>query len=409
LYNNLADAGIESAVKQAQAIKDPVKAQEVFREAIKKTREKLEAPLKLAGVPQAEIDKIMASLDLDPALVEILLSGKSKEEMLLDIAKFRLEAEAAAGRISTVITADNAELYIALAEAEERLRGYETTTYSTPLDATTEPLHKKIAEGVTAGVGFSLNTFSAALDAGLDPFNAAIFTATLAGQTFARLIFAPGIDGEPSRFNRVMTTVNAALGALATMVVKPTIDVIGNAPAVIGAVLSGLNAIAGRVVGATVQVTREFIGGTGLPGSLIDGLFGRNGFIDTGQGFHPRFRPEVHRFANGGIERHVAQIARPGVVPRVWAERETGGEAYLPLAASKRPRSVAILKQVASMFGYQISKAQGYANGGTTGPVSNRNTTANVTIHNLNTNDPDAAVRKLRQAQRDALAVYGNH
>lgn len=113
-------------------------------------------------------------------------------------------------------------------------------------------------------------------------------------------------------------------------------------------------------------------------------------------------------YANGGFESHVAQIARPGVVPRVWAERETGGEAYLPLAASKRPRSVSILKQVAGMFGYQISKAREFSNGGTTSPVTtNRSTSATVNIGTLNTNDPDGAVRKLRQAQRDALAVHG--
>ena len=36
-------------------------------------------------------------------------------------------------------------------------------------------------------------------------------------------------------------------------------------------------------------------------------------------------------FADGGFsEQHIAQIAQPGVIPRVWAEAETGGETYLP-------------------------------------------------------------------------------
>lgn len=60
--------------------------------------------------------------------------------------------------------------------------------------------------------------------------------------------------------------------------------------------------------------------------------------------------------ANGGVlsfasgtERHVAQIAGPGT--RIWAEPETAGEAYIPLAASKRARSEEILARVADMFG----------------------------------------------------------
>lgn len=47
----------------------------------------------------------------------------------------------------------------------------------------------------------------------------------------------------------------------------------------------------------------------------------------------------VDYYAAGGIrENHVAQFAPAGSM-RVWAEPETGGEAYIPLAASKRERS----------------------------------------------------------------------
>jgi len=41
----------------------------------------------------------------------------------------------------------------------------------------------------------------------------------------------------------------------------------------------------------------------------------------------------------------------------VWAEPETGGEAYIPLAQSKRSRSTAILSKVASSFGYGLVPA----------------------------------------------------
>jgi len=78
----------------------------------------------------------------------------------------------------------------------------------------------------------------------------------------------------------------------------------------------------------------------------------------------------VLSFANGG-EHHVAQIAKAGTM-RVWAEPETGGEAYIPLAGAKRGRSTAILADVANQFGYQLvsAGAQSFASGSNPAPVS---------------------------------------
>lgn len=55
-------------------------------------------------------------------------------------------------------------------------------------------------------------------------------------------------------------------------------------------------------------------------------------------------------FASGGFENHVAQIAPAGAM-RLWAEPETGGEAYIPLAPSKRGRSTAILEETNRLMG----------------------------------------------------------
>lgn len=70
----------------------------------------------------------------------------------------------------------------------------------------------------------------------------------------------------------------------------------------------------------------------------------------------------LEQYASGGMrENHVAQIAPPGTW-RLWAEPETGGEAYIPLAPAKRKDSVAIMQAVAKMFGYGMYKfaAGGY-------------------------------------------------
>ena len=59
-------------------------------------------------------------------------------------------------------------------------------------------------------------------------------------------------------------------------------------------------------------------------------------------------------YARGGVrEQHVAQIAPAGAW-RVWAEPETGGEAYIPLAPRKRRRSEAVLREVARRFGLTV-------------------------------------------------------
>ena len=79
-------------------------------------------------------------------------------------------------------------------------------------------------------------------------------------------------------------------------------------------------------------------------------------------------RPGVKTFADGGVENHVAQIARPGDW-RVWAEPETGGEAYIPLAMSKRARSERILADVANRFGMGLTS---FDNGGMVLPYEPR-------------------------------------
>jgi TP901 family phage tail tape measure protein len=69
----------------------------------------------------------------------------------------------------------------------------------------------------------------------------------------------------------------------------------------------------------------------------------------------------VDYYAAGGIrENHVAQIAPAGSW-RVWGEPETGGEAYIPFAQSKRARSLQIWSETGKRLG-----VSGFADGGYT-------------------------------------------
>ncbi len=91
------------------------------------------------------------------------------------------------------------------------------------------------------------------------------------------------------------------------------------------------------------------------PGSYADGAL-VDYYADGGfHGMRPQF------FADGA-ERHVAQIAPAGSW-RVWAEPETMGEAYIPLAPSKRARSRAILEETARRLGGDPAGIQWNADG----------------------------------------------
>lgn len=88
--------------------------------------------------------------------------------------------------------------------------------------------------------------------------------------------------------------------------------------------------------------------------------------IEDGKRFTQANGGVVSYYADGGMrENHVAQIAPAGSW-RVWAEPETGGEAYIPLSKTKRARSLNILDEVASRFGYALQPQNytKYADGG---------------------------------------------
>lgn len=92
-------------------------------------------------------------------------------------------------------------------------------------------------------------------------------------------------------------------------------------------------------------------------------------------------RPPVFGFASG-TENHLAQIAPAGAM-RLWAEPETGGEAYIPLSRMKRRRSERILAEVASRFGgtYLPGRVSQHANGSASEGQAERSATAQTVVN----------------------------
>ncbi|MGY4935071.1 hypothetical protein ACWD7T_28950 [Streptomyces sp. 900116325] len=110
------------------------------------------------------------------------------------------------------------------------------------------------------------------------------------------------------------------------------------------AIQGKINGLTGKTVHVTVKYSTL---GKPYVSPKADG-----GIVQFANGGINRMAGRVRAFANGA-EQHIAQIAQAGEM-RLWAEPETGGEAYIPLAAGKRRRSEAILDRVAEMFGGRV-------------------------------------------------------
>lgn len=132
-------------------------------------------------------------------------------------------------------------------------------------------------------------------------------------------------------------------------------------------VLSAIAASAGR--GAAEAAARELAAGTTTIAEIarqygVELAGGINPILESmGKPIvGPTYRRGSPTFmgptmnADGNLyEDHVAQIA-PGGAWRVWAEPETGGEAYIPLSPAKRTRSVDIWRQVGDRLGVQFQE-----------------------------------------------------
>lgn len=83
------------------------------------------------------------------------------------------------------------------------------------------------------------------------------------------------------------------------------------------------------------------------------------GTVHQGRGIQAYGGIYTERYADGGIRPlpKQAMIARNGPALIQWAEPGTGGEAFIPLAPSRRDRSEQILARVADGFGLQVVKA----------------------------------------------------
>ncbi|WP_448002554.1 phage tail tape measure protein [Agromyces bauzanensis] len=129
----------------------------------------------------------------------------------------------------------------------------------------------------------------------------------------------------------------------------------------------------GRTITLNVQTPglRSTVGNDGGPGGFADG-----GIVEF--------------YAGGGMrEDHRAQFARAGAW-RVWAEPETGGEAYIPLSPAKRGTSVPVLAEAAHRMGFDLVPhgARRFADGGQTVSTGDRSSSSAKAERHLHIHNP---------------------
>lgn len=356
-----------SALEQALAMEDPKVAIETLKTQWGTYRAQLGEQLKLAGLNPAEVEAILKQLDFPPGVVEVLLSGESSEKMKTDIAALMADGKAKTDKPLVAPVKADTSVFDRLIQASTA-KGQQFAGYSfvPKLNANKTPLDQAIAQATVKGNDLDKKTFTPDLDANKSPFDTMLSGARKFGEDFDRAVYESSLN---------------ATGNALTMATSVW-DMIGN--------------FAGKSFTANITATVAKILGGSADGSMHDG---RN--------WDRRYMPKF--FANGGVENHTAQIAKPSSTLRVWAEPETGGEAYIPLAASKRTRSMEILDQVADRFGYEL-----YAKGGIRGGAGSEGSPSGGTHYH---NHIDAApgvnylyaqeiARETTIRQRDMQALY---
>ncbi|MFI8085929.1 phage tail tape measure protein [Kitasatospora sp. NPDC086009] len=323
------------------------------------------------GLTKDEAEKVADSLGLIPGQVGILLKTEGVDSTLADLlaVQTQVKAQPKAVEIKVEALSDQAQIM---------LRSLGLTVETIP--GTREVRISALTDAARANLDQLIKTQSGIADK----------TITMSAETRSAISGLTDVQREIRNTQDKTVTIHAltaeaqqALKDLGFKVetlpggdVKVTANT-SSAQAGIDKIQGALNALRDK----TVHVNVEEVPVAGTRGRMTYG----NREIEADGGIRSAFADggiRTKAFAAGGLngrqlakgarrEQHIAQIARPGEW-RVWAEDESGGEAYIPMAMAKRARSEKILNEVAQRFGGQVvyglggARPQAFADGGLT-------------------------------------------
>lgn len=275
----------------------------------------LRAVAQAAGVENpAAIDALVASFGLLPpeVMVDLQMNGVDASEESIQMVQQRLTE--LPDEVLTFINGDTSGLETKVDESGLRM-AYVASLRADPMIGADDKENLSIVAAATA----RLNELD-----GMEP--------------------TPEIDAEKRALERVVAGAKLDLDSIPDKEAEVIAKTFGFGS------LDEMKRAIDRVQSKTVTVTVRTVGTQ----STITAGRVRGVSAQADGGVYPA--PGVKAFANGG-EHHVAQIAPAGAW-RVWAEEETGGEAYVPLALAKRARSLAIMHDVAARFGHVMVPVQ---------------------------------------------------
>jgi TP901 family phage tail tape measure protein len=267
--------------------------------------------------------------------------------------------------------------------------------------ATAAPVLARLGDNVEQSAA-NVRTAFAAL-----PTDVPITVSAPGGQQVYELLKQLGVEVTTNNEKEIVTTAPLApevlqmleaLGIKVTENNDKTITVTQTGAEVAG---DAIDAIANKEYTAVIKVLADTQAAAIDAGAAIGVAPRANGAIV------PRADGAIVPMAAGGlrmIEKPDQADIYDGVgAGTIFAEEETGGEAYIPLAPAKRQRSTAILAEVARLFGLSLSAPSGAAGASVSadGPVG-----GNI-ITSLSTAVTAPIVSALEQI-RDAIASSGS-
>ncbi|MCG8971741.1 hypothetical protein [Streptomyces sp. CL12-4] len=300
------------------------------------------------GIPKAEAEKLADQMGLVPSTVQTVMSTPGLSEATAEFLALRTELEGIKPGKSIQIEAPTIE-----ARAQLEALGFTVQRI---------PGSKKVS--VTAPTGDAqINIAALAADIAAAPDRKNVTVEAIIKQAEADLESVMGqVRGMKGKKLTIEAPTQIAQDELRKLGFKITdlkdrkISITaptGTPAGQVAALQAAIDALHDKTITlTTTRVTRFVTEGTGSAVAPAHRDYADGGIVHYANGGIRAAASRIRAFA-AGAERHIAQIGRPGEM-RIWNEPETQGEAYLPLARSKRKRSEAILGQVAQMFGGMV-------------------------------------------------------
>ncbi|WP_331756563.1 phage tail tape measure protein [Streptomyces decoyicus] len=338
-FNSIAEGSADAAIaafdfaqSQNKSLPDSLKASQA---EMQKARD---AAIKLGegyGLSTKQAQGVADAMGLIPGQVSILLQTKGVDSTLAELlavqAEFAKVPKSKTVKVDTL--SDGAKKKLEdLGYAVKLIPGTREYKVTAKTEAAKADLANLLKQMQAVPGGKSLNMSAKTAGALRDLENLKAKVAGTHGKTITMNV--PTAEGR-RQLELLGFKIQSTHGKTVTVTV-PT----GSPKAQVAAIQSAINSVRGS--SATISIYKK---------TFIDTIVRKSNPGPYASGYQADGSVQVSHFAGGGMrEQHVAQIARPGEW-RVWAEDETGGEAYIPLAASKRTRSRAITEETVRRLG----------------------------------------------------------